>query len=99
MDVASLRLLYDAIMTPLGSYVKRRVIVFVISNPMSEQRIRLPLRISASLKAKLAVLAEREHRSLNKQIEFLLDRSVREEEKVHETGDSNRQKGEGVKRK
>ena len=37
---------------------------------LSEQRIRLPLRIAASLKAKLAVLAEREHRSLNKQIEF-----------------------------
>ena len=66
---------------------------------MSEQRVRLPLRIPASLKAKLTLLAEREHRSLNKQIEFLLDRSVRDEEKVHETGDSNRQKNERVKRK
>ena len=65
---------------------------------MSEQKIRLPLRISASLKARLAILAERENRSLNKQIEFLLDRSVREEE-VHETGDSNRQKSGRVKRK
>lgn len=73
--------------------------VFVISNPMSEQKIRLPLRISASLKARLAALAEREHRSLNKQIEFLLDRSVRDEEEMHETGDSNRQKSERVKRK
>jgi hypothetical protein len=36
---------------------------------------------------------------LNKQIEFLLDRSVRDEEKAHETGDSNRQKSERVKRK
>ena len=66
---------------------------------MSEQKIRLPLRISASLKAKLTVLAEREHRSLNKQIEFLLDRSIREEEKAHETGDSNRQKSVRLKRK
>jgi hypothetical protein len=66
---------------------------------MSEQKIRLPLRISASLKARLAVLAERENRSLNKQIEFLLDRSVREEEEAHEIGDSNRQKNERVKRK
>jgi hypothetical protein len=48
-------------------------------NLMSEQKIRLPLRIPASLKAKLAELAEREHRSLNKQIEFLLDRCIREE--------------------
>jgi hypothetical protein len=66
---------------------------------MSEQKIRLPLRISAGLKARLAVLAERENRSLNKQIEFLLDRSVREEEEAHETGDSNRQKTERVKRR
>ena len=66
---------------------------------MSEPRIRLPLRISAGLKAKLTVLAEREHRSLNKQIEFLLDRCVREEEKVHETEDSRYQTSERVKRK
>ncbi len=66
---------------------------------MSEQKIRLPLRISASLKARLAIIAERENRSLNKQIEFLLDRSVREEEEAHETGHSNRQKSERVKRK
>ena len=51
------------------------------------------------LKARLTALTEPEHRSLNKQIEFLLDRSVRDEEQAHETGDSNRQKGERVKRK
>jgi hypothetical protein len=45
---------------------------------MSEQKVRLPLRIPASLKEKLIELAEREHRSLNKQIEFLLDRCIRE---------------------
>ena len=45
---------------------------------MSEPKVRLLLRIPGSLKAKLAELAEREHRSLNGQIEFLLDRSVRE---------------------
>ena len=39
----------------------------------------LPLRIPASLKAKLTALAEKEHRSLNKQVEFLLDRAVQEE--------------------
>jgi hypothetical protein len=66
---------------------------------MSEQKIRLPLRISASLKARLAIIAERENRSLNKQIEFLLDRSVREEEEAHETGHLIRQKSERVKRK
>jgi hypothetical protein len=42
---------------------------------------------------------EREHRSLNKQIEFLLDRSLREDEKVHEAEDSGRPKSERLKRK
>jgi hypothetical protein len=65
---------------------------------MSEQKIRLPLRISASLKARIAVLAEREHRSLNKQIEFLLDRSVQDEEEAHKARDLNRKKSEQVKR-
>ena len=46
---------------------------------MSEAIVRLPLRIPASLKAKLTELAQKEHRSLNKQIEFLLDRAVQEE--------------------
>ena len=45
---------------------------------MNEQKERLLLRISASLKKKLAELAQREHRSLNGQIEFFLDRAVRE---------------------
>jgi len=45
---------------------------------MSEPTVRVPLRIPASLKAKLTELAEREHRSLNKQIEFLLDRCTRD---------------------
>jgi hypothetical protein len=48
--------------------------------PMSESRVRVVLlRIPAKLKATLTELAEREHRSLNKQIEFLLDRCIREE--------------------
>jgi hypothetical protein len=62
-----------------------------------EPRARLSLRIPTSLKARLTALAEPEHRPLNKQIEFLLDRSVRDEEKVHETGESNRQKSKRVK--
>jgi hypothetical protein len=73
--------------------------VLVISNPMSEQKIRLPLRISADLKARIAVLAEREHRSLNKQIEFLLDRSVQGEEEAHKAEDYTGQKSERSKRK
>jgi hypothetical protein len=45
---------------------------------MNEPTVRLLLRIPASLKTKLAELAEREHRSLNRQIEFILDRFIRE---------------------
>jgi len=66
---------------------------------MSEFKARLLLRIPTSLKARLRALAEREHRSLNKQIEFLLDRCVPEDDKVHETGLSRRQKSERVKQK
>ena len=44
---------------------------------MSEPIVRIPLRIPAGLKAKLTELAEQEHRSLNKQIEFLLYRCIR----------------------
>jgi hypothetical protein len=46
---------------------------------MIEHRVPLLLRIPAGLKAKLTALAEKEHRSLNKQIEFLLERAVQEE--------------------
>jgi hypothetical protein len=48
----------------------------VIPNLMSEQKVRLPLRIPASLKAKLTELAKREHRSVNKQIEFMLEWAI-----------------------
>ena len=65
---------------------------------MSEPRVRLPLRIPASLKAKLKDLAEREHRSLNKQIEFLLARSV-QEETTREAGESLRPNVKHGKRK
>jgi len=61
---------------------------------MSEPIARLLLRIPASLKAKLAELAEREHRSLNRQIEFLLDRSVREK-----TADEPRRSSTAANRK
>jgi hypothetical protein len=49
--------------------------------PTAEPQARLLIRIPKSLKAKLAELAEREHRSLNKQIEFILERSLRDEMK------------------
>ncbi|MFZ3211578.1 MAG: hypothetical protein WA188_08690 [Terriglobales bacterium] len=65
---------------------------------MSEERVRLLLRMPASLKAKLVELAQRERRSLNRQIEFLLERSIREESK-DEAGESLRPKSESTKRK
>jgi hypothetical protein len=52
---------------------------FSFSNFMAEDRLPLLLRIPAGLKAKLTALAEKEHRSLNKQIEYLLERAVQEE--------------------
>jgi hypothetical protein len=69
-----------------------------MSSQMSDSRARVLLRIPAKLKAKLIELAEREHRSLNKQIEFLLDRCVREG-KTSETDESERARSASVKRK
>ncbi|MHB8617570.1 MAG: Arc family DNA-binding protein [Candidatus Acidiferrales bacterium] len=48
---------------------------------MIEPKVRLLLRIPASLKAKLAELAVRDHRSLNREIEFLLGQSVASEKR------------------
>ena len=56
------------------------------------------LRIPAKLKAALTELAEREHRSLNKQIEFLLDRSIREG-KTSESDESERARSARGRRK
>jgi hypothetical protein len=46
---------------------------------MPENRVALLIRIPSGLKAKLADLARREHRSLNQQIEFLLEHSLKEQ--------------------
>jgi hypothetical protein len=64
---------------------------------MNEPTVRLLLRIPASLKTKLAELAEREHRSLNRQIEFILDRALRDKT-VNEASRSSRSKIEDRKR-
>jgi hypothetical protein len=40
---------------------------------MPERRIAMLLRISEGLKERLATLAKSEHRSLNQQIEFILE--------------------------
>jgi len=40
---------------------------------MPERKIAMLLRISQGLKERLAALAKREHRSLNQQIEFILE--------------------------
>ena len=46
------------------------------------------MRIRPALKAKLVDLAKSEHRSLNQQIEFLLDRSISGERPSNETSHS-----------
>jgi hypothetical protein len=65
---------------------------------MTESRVRVLLRIPAKLKETLTEFAEREHRSLNKQIEFFLERCIREE--THgETSESARPRSVQSKRK
>ena len=43
---------------------------------MHESIVAVLVRMGASLKARLVELAKREHRSLNQQIEFLLEHSI-----------------------
>ena len=45
---------------------------------MNEPRVPVLVRIRASLKQKIEDLAKKEHRSMNQQIEFLLERSLSE---------------------
>jgi hypothetical protein len=46
---------------------------------MEKARVAVLVRIRPALKAKLAELAKSEHRSVNQQIEFLLERSISRE--------------------
>jgi hypothetical protein len=69
-----------------------------MSNPISESRARVLLRIPASLKARLSQLAAQEHRSLNKQIEFMLE-SAFQEGVQDGARESQRSKAEYGKRK
>lgn len=43
---------------------------------MTENRAAVLVRLSPSLKSRLLEIAKREHRSLSKQVEFLLERSL-----------------------
>ena len=65
---------------------------------MTESRVPLLIRIPAGLKQKLAELAKSERRSLNQQIEFLLDRSLHKELKDQGRG-SSLPKGSGRRRR
>jgi hypothetical protein len=50
-----------------------------MSDAAGEERVSLLIRIPAKLKVKIAELAQKQRRSINKQIEFLLDNAIREE--------------------
>ena len=58
---------------------------------MRERRVGLLLRIPEGLKDRLVDLAKREHRSVNQQIEFLLEQSLTNAKNStieHQTGKS-----------
>ena len=58
---------------------------------MRERRVGLLLRIPEGLKNRLVDLAKREHRSVNQQIEFLLEQSLNNAKNStieHQTGKS-----------
>ena len=51
----------------------------VVLKRMEKSRVAVLVRIRPTLKARLVDLAKSEHRSLNQQIEFLLERSISSE--------------------
>jgi len=57
---------------------------------MAERKVALLLRIQQELKDKLTELAKREHRSLNQQIEFLLDQALSEVVKKSQEGQASK---------
>ncbi len=63
---------------------------------MDESRVAVLVRIQAGLKARLVDLAKREHRSLNQQIEFLLERSLSNTSK---NPPNEQQAGKGVEKR
>jgi len=60
---------------------------------MAERRVGLLLRIPEGLKKRIVDLAKREHRSVNQQIEFLLEQSIATAKKTS-TGDKAARKPE-----
>ena len=57
---------------------------------MPERKSALLLRISQGLKDRLSALAKQEHRSLNQQIEFILEHFLRDSSKSVEEPASRR---------
>jgi len=51
---------------------------------MSEARVAVLVRLSPKLKAKLSEMAQRERRSLSRQVEFLLERCMGLDELMNE---------------
>jgi hypothetical protein len=62
---------------------------------MSERRVALLLRIREGLKDPLVKLAKREHRSLNQQIEFILERFLSDLGNPHVDEKQNPKTGRG----
>lgn len=56
------------------------------SKQMPERKVAILLRIQQGLKDRLAEVAKREHRSLNQQIEFLLDQALSDAAKKQQKG-------------
>jgi hypothetical protein len=68
----------------------------VRSTKMPERKVALLLRIQQSLKDRLADLAKHEHRSLNQQIEFLLEQALSD---AVEKPNNDQQTDKGSRRK
>ena len=60
-------------------YLTGKRLKTLVIKRMEKSRVAVLVRIRPTLKARLVDLAKSEHRSLNQQIEFLLERSISRE--------------------
>jgi hypothetical protein len=65
---------------------------------MDEARVPFLIRIRPSLKSRLTELAKAEHRSLNQQIEFLLEGSIQSGREIADVPGELQPKRQGKKR-
>jgi len=75
-----------------------KILLFSFLTLMTETRAAVLVRLSLTLKSRLLEIAKREHRSLSKQVEFLLERVLESESPDEPSGPTKSSSGEPSER-